>query len=52
MHTKPKTINDALNQLSDDRLSEIERWIMLRIILRQFMLAEDVDLDRNIKDPE
>ena len=50
MHTKPKTINDALNLLWAPTMSEIERWMLLSIILREFMLEEGVDIDLEIED--
>lgn len=44
---QPKTLNDALKRLVETQ-SENDKWEMLALILREFMLAEGIDLTLKI----
>lgn len=43
--TDPKTIQEALDDLASPSTPDKQRWVLLAFILRQFMLAQGVDLN-------
>lgn len=48
MNTNPKTLKEALDQMEKTD-NPRDRWELLTLILREFMLSQGVDLDHKIK---
>jgi len=45
-------IEKLLKNLADKNIPEADKWIILSIILREFMLGEGIDLEYEIQEIE